>query len=413
MKNYKTINKCRSCKHSNIKSLFDIGDLYISSWLTQKDQNKIIRSPLVLMMCSNCNLVQLKHTVKKNYLYSKDYGYRSGTNLTMNSHLKNLVKDILNKVNIKNDDHVLDIGCNDGTLLSFYPKSIKKIGIGPIANKIQKKKVPNVNYISNFFDHNLYNNLPNIRKAKIITSISMFYDLDDPLKFVSNIKRILDDQGIWVLEQSYLPTMLKKNSFDTICHEHLEYYSLNHINYLAKENDLKIIDVSLNEINGGSFRIYITHSNSKYKINDKNIKKLNITEKKLKIKNISTYKKFYKNILKIKRSTQSFIKNELNKNKKIFIYGASTKGITILQFYNLTSNDMKYAAERNPTKYNKIIPGTGIKIISEKKARAMKPDYFFVLPWHFKNEIVKREKNFLNKGGKLIFPLPKLQIVKK
>ena len=158
--------------------------------------------------------------------------------------------------------------------------------------------------------------------------------------------------------------MLKKNSFYTICHEHLEYYSLNHINYLAKKNNLKIIDVSLNEINGGSFRVYIAHSNSEYKINNKNIKKLNIIENKLKIKNISTYKNFYKNILKIKNSTEKFIKNELNKNKKIFIYGASTKGITILQFYNLTSKDMKYAAERNPDKYNKIVPGTGIKIIS-------------------------------------------------
>lgn len=413
MKNYKVIKKCRSCKSTNIKSLFDIGNLYISSWLTEKDQDKVIRSPLELMICSKCNLVQLKHTVNKNFLYSKDYGYRSGTNLTMNLHLKNLVKDISNKVNIDNDDFVLDIGCNDGTLLSFYRKSIKKIGIDPIANKIKKIKTPNTKYISNYFSRQLYNNLPKIRKAKIITSISMFYDLDDPMKFVSNIKSILDDRGIWVLEQSYLPTMLKKNSFDTICHEHLEYYSLDHINFLVKKNNLKIIDVSLNETNGGSFRIYITHSKTKHKINTKNINKLKIIEKKLKITNNNTYKNFYKNILQIKNKTQKFIKNELNKNKKIFIYGASTKGITILQFYNFTSREMKYAAERNPNKYNKIVPGTGIKIISEKKAREMKPDYFFVLPWHFKDEIIKREKDFINKGGKLIFPLPNLKIVKK
>ena len=413
MKNYKVIKKCRSCKSTNIKSLFDIGNLYISSWLIEKDQDKVIRSPLELMICSKCNLVQLKHTVNKNFLYSKDYGYRSGTNLTMNSHLKNLVKDISNKVNINNDDFVLDIGCNDGTLLSFYRKSIKKIGIDPIANKIKKIKIPNTKYISNYFSRQLYNNLPNIRKAKIITSISMFYDLDDPMKFVSNIKSILHNHGIWVLEQSYLPTMLKKNSFDTICHEHLEYYSLHHINFLVKKNNLKILDVSLNETNGGSFRIYITHNNTKYKINTKNINKLKIIEKKLKITNNITYKNFYKKILQIKSTTQKFIKNELNKNKKIFIYGASTKGITILQFYNFTSKEMKYAAERNPNKYNKIVPGTGIKIISEKKARAMKPDYFFVLPWHFKDEIIKREKDFINKGGKLIFPLPNLKIVKK
>lgn len=412
MKKYKLINQCRSCKNKNIQSILSIGNFYISSWLSTKEQKKIIKSPLELVKCSKCNLVQLKHTVSKNVLYNKDYGYRSGTNATMNLHLQDLVRDTLKKIDLKKNDYVLDIGCNDGTLLSFYKKNINKIGIDPIANKIKKKRLPNVKFINNFFDYNTYNSIKNIQKPNIITSISMFYDLDNPMKFVENIKKILAKNGIWVLEQSYLPTMIKKNSFDTICHEHLEYYSLDQINFLTRKNNLKIVDVSKNDINGGSFRIFITHSEARIKIFNNKILKFYKDEKKLEISKLSTYKKFYKKIVSLKKSTNKFIENEIKKNKKIFIYGASTKGNTILQFYNLSSKQIKFAAERNPNKYNKIIPGTGIKIISEKKARNMKPDYFFVLPWHFKNEIIRREKNFMKNGGKLIFPLPFLQIVK-
>ena len=206
--------------------------------------------------------------------------------------------------------------------------------------------------------------------------------------------------------------MIKKNSFDTICHEHLEYYSLKQIHYLAKNNNLQIINATINDANGGSVRIFVSHKNSIYKIDRKNLLKFSNLESKLKLNKLKTYENFISKISNIKEKTKKFITKEINSGKKIFIYGASTKGNTLLQYYEIDSSIIKYAAERNPNKYNKVIPGTGIKIISEKKARSFKPDYFLVLPWHFKKEICNREKEFLSNGGGLIFPLPTLQVVK-
>jgi 2-polyprenyl-3-methyl-5-hydroxy-6-metoxy-1,4-benzoquinol methylase len=415
MKIYSKIKECRICKSRNLKIIIDLKSQYIQGSFIKKNYTKPYSNkiPLKLVFCKKCFLVQLLHTTNKEILY-KNYWYLSGINQTMKTHLKKLVNLIcaIKRKETKNID-VLDIGCNDGTLLNYFPKSINKYGIDPsqIIKKIDKKKITLIN---DFFPPKK-ENLRSLKiKFDLITSVAMFYDVDDPNLFVKNIKYYLKNKGIWVFELSYLVDMLKLNSFDTICHEHLEYYSLQPLNYLMKKNGLKIFNLSRNSINGGSIRCFVTHEkNSIYdkKQNISKIKKLIKNEKKLKINSLYPYKKFYKNILKIKFDLIQLILSIKKQGKSIFVLGASTKGNTILQFLNLNNKIINYAVERNKQKIGAITIGSNIKIISEQMSKRLSPDYYLVLPWHFKNEIVKREKEFIRKGGNLIFPLPKIQII--
>tara|TARA_B100001964_G_C14235320_1_gene602130 strand:- start:880 stop:2148 length:1269 start_codon:yes stop_codon:yes gene_type:complete len=411
------IKKCRICKNKDLKKIIDLNNQYIQGSFIKKNFPKpyLKKIPLQLALCTKCSLVQLLHTTKKEILY-KNYWYESGINKTMKIHLKNLVNLIfkIKKREVKNI-RVLDIGCNDGTLLKCYPKNVEKYGIDPsqIINKIDKKKV---NVIRDFFppQKKKFKNLK--IKFDLITSIAMFYDLQDPNSFVKNIKYNLKDKGIWVFELSYLLDMLKLNSFDTICHEHLEYYSLHSLNYLMKNNRLKIFHISKNLINGGSIRCFVTHDKNDYyddKYNLNVLKKMINNEKKLKINSLSIYKKFFIKILKLKKKLNIIIKKIKNQNKSIYILGASTKGNTILQFLEIDNKILPYAVERNKEKIGAKTIGSNIKIISEKSAKKNPPNYQLVLPWHFKNEIIKRELNYLKKGGNLIFPLPKIKIINK
>jgi|TARA_Y100000294_G_scaffold163970_1_gene170335 SAM-dependent methyltransferase len=411
------IKKCRICKNKDLKKIIDLNNQYIQGSFIKKNFPKpyLKKIPLQLALCTKCSLVQLLHTTKKEILY-KNYWYESGINKTMKIHLKNLVNLIfkIKKREVKNI-RVLDIGCNDGTLLKCYPKNVEKYGIDPsqIINKIDKKKV---NVIRDFFppQKKKFKNLK--IKFDLITSIAMFYDLQDPNSFVKNIKYNLKDKEIWVFELSYLLDMLKLNSFDTICHEHLEYYSLHSLNYLMKNNRLKIFHISKNLINGGSIRCFVTHDKNDYyddKYNLNVLKKMINNEKKLKINSLSIYKKFFIKILKLKKKLNIIIKKIKNQNKSIYILGASTKGNTILQFLEIDNKILPYAVERNKEKIGAKTIGSNIKIISEKSAKKNPPNYQLVLPWHFKNEIIKRELNYLKKGGNLIFPLPKIKIINK
>ena len=415
MKIYNKIKECRICKNRNLKIIIDLKSQYIQGSFIKKNYPKPYskKIPLKLVFCKKCFLVQLLHTTNKEILY-KNYWYSSGINQTMKTHLKKLVNLIytIKQKETKNID-VLDIGCNDGTLLNYFPKSINKYGIDPsqIIKKIDKKKIT----VINDFIPPKKENLRSLKKKfDLITSIAMFYDINDPNLFVKNIKYYLKNKGIWVFELSYLVDMLKLNSFDTICHEHLEYYSLQTLNNLMKKNGLKIFNLSRNSINGGSIRCFVTHEkNSIYdkKQNIYKVKKLIKNEKKLKINSLYPYKKFYKNILKIKFDLKQLILSIKKQDKSIFILGASTKGNTILQFLNLNNKIINYAVERNKQKIGAITIGSNIKIISEQMSKRLNPDYYLVLPWHFKNEILNREKEFVRKGGNLIFPLPKIQII--
>jgi len=414
MKHYKKINCCRICGSKKIFKVIDLKRQFIQGSFIKKGYPKPYQKkiPLMLVLCRNCLLLQTLYTVNKKTLY-KNYWYLSGINNTMRSHLKKLVIEAKSffKKNVK--INTLDIGCNDGTLLSYYPKNFSCFGIDPsqIIKKISIKKIFKIN---DFFPPKKETALTFGSKFSLITSIAMFYDIDDPNKFVKEIKLSLKEDGIWIFELSYLVDMLRLNSFDTICHEHLEYYSFQTLKYLMETNGLKIFKVSRNKINGGSIRCFVTHidnnkfESQKYKMEIKNL--IN-NEKKLRINDVLIYKKFYKNILNIKKKLRKLIFTAKDRCKKIYILGASTKGNTILQFLDLKKNIIQLAVERNKQKIGAKIIGSNIKIISEKEGSKNKPDYYLVLPWHFKSEIIKRELNYLKKGGNLIFPLPNLSLV--
>ena len=239
----------------------------------------------------------------------------------------------------------------------------------------------------------------------------MFYDLDDPIKFANDIHKSLDENGIWHLEQSYMPSMIKNVSYDTICHEHLEYYSLKSIKHIFDKVGFVIIDLDFNDINGGSFAITVKKRNKNNKKHFYLTNWLLKKEKKNKFNDVKTFYKFFKDVLKHKNDIKRLLLDLKNNNKKVFGYGASTKGNVILQFCGINNKLLPFIADVSSFKHNKYTPGTKIKIISEKKAHSMKPDYYLVLPWHFKDFIIKKESNFLRNGGKFIFPLPEINIV--
>ena len=402
------IKYCRNCNSNKIKSLFSFGKISYTGKFPKKNIN-IPKANLSLVICSKCKLVQLGNKFNLNYLYGPDYGYRTGINKTMVNHVKRIVKNLSKKVKLKKKDHVLDIASNDGTMLNFYKKNIITFGIDPIINKFNKN-YKNINYkLSDFFSYNKIKKITK-NKFKIITALSVFYDLSEPNKFLNDASKLLDKNGILLLEFADLESIIKFKMFDTICHEHLEYYSTEVLIKMIKKNNLKLIDIKSNKINGSSKQYFLCKQNSKYKINRKIINKYLKKEKKYKLKDLNTYKKFFKNINDLKSKINKFIIKENNNNKNFHCYGASTKGNVLLQYFGITNKLIKYAAERNPNKYNHYTPGSKIKIISEKLSRSLKPDYYIVLPWHFKKEILKRERKILKKGTKLIFPLPNFRI---
>ena len=411
---------CRICGSSALTRVIDLGEQYLQGSFVKpgKELPPMRKIPTSLVRCDPmkdeeaCGLLQMEQTVPPEVLYSA-YWYRSGTNNTMRQHLRAIVEEavvILNKPTAR----VLDIGCNDGTLLSYYPSKFEKYGVDPsdVAQEIKN----DVTVVQDIFPSDELNGCLQGKKLDIITSIAMFYDLEHPIEFTKAIKDSLAPEGIWIFEMSYMPTMLKMTSYDTICHEHLEYYSLAVIEYILKQAGMKIFDVSLNAINGGSIRCFATHAdNFAYKRDafTQHIKALHQEEFDLELDTDKPYKNFQKRVNKHKVELISLLKKLKKNGKRIHIYGASTKGNTILQWCGIDKRMIDVAAERNPDKYGARTLGTDIPIVSEAESRAMNPDYYLVLPWHFKEEFIEREKGTLERGIALIFPLPTIEIIKK
>ena len=403
------IRNCRNCKSNKLVKLFSLGNLCFTGKFSLPNE-KIKKKPVSLVICKSCELVQLAHNYDLKYLYGPDYGYRTGINKTMTDHVKKITKILAKKTFLKKKDLVLDIASNDGTLLNFYKKNIIKFGIDPILNKY-KDNYKNIKYsISGFFSAKKIK-IKTKKKFKIITALSVFYDLVNPNKFLSDVKKLLKINGVFLLEFADLASIIKYKMFDTICHEHLEYYSTKVIINLLKQNELRVFDIKENKINGSSKQYFICHNNSNIKSNKNVIKKVLYEESKLYLNKVITFKKFIKKINSLKNKLNNTIKIIQNKQQIIHCYGASTKGNVLLQYFKINNKKINFAAERNESKYGLVTPGSKIKIISEKKSRLLKPDYYLVLPWHFKKEILKREKNILKKGTKFIFPLPNFKIV--
>ncbi len=402
--------KCRNCKKKKFFHLFSLGNLYYTGLFKIKKAN-IPKDKITLVMCKSCKLVQLNKSFNPKIMYDHNYGYRTGINKTMSMHVRNVVKKLSYRTNISKGDLALDIASNDGTLLNNYPKNIITCGVDPILNKYKKFyskvkfKVPEFFNLKYFLKKKLYN------KFKIITALSVFYDLKNPNKFLSDIKELLSFDGIFYVEFADLYSIIKNNMFDTICHEHMEYYSFNVINNMVKKNHLKIIDLDINEINGGSIGVYVTHKHSKFTVNNKNINILIKLEKKSKLNLKKTFNIFFKNINSLKIRLMKTLMEIKKKGKSIHGYGASTKGNVLLQYFKIDNKIIDYISDRNPKKNNLYTPGTKIQIINESKSRNLRPDYYLVLPWHFKKEILSRERKIRLKGTKFIFPLPDITVV--
>lgn len=399
------IKHCRNCSSKKLLNLFSLGNIFFTGKFLKKN-NKARKGSIDVVMCDKCKLVQLKNNFDLNYMYGKDYGYRTGINTTMTKHVAGVVKKLSSMVKIKKNDYVLDIASNDGTLLNFYDKRVVTFGVDPLVNKYIKN-YKKINFkISEFFSAKpVIKKVKNI-KFKIITALSVFYDMKKPNKFLSDVKKILHNDGILLLEFADLGSIVKYNMFDTFCHEHLEYYSAKVISKMCEKNDLRLFDMKSNNINGGSIQFFICKKNSIYKNNISALNKIYRKETQLQLGERNTYFKFIKRVEKIKNKLNFFLNSEIKKGKIIHGYGASTKGNVLLQYFGLTNKSISHIAERNPDKYNLYTPGTQIKIISEKNSRNILPDYYLVLPWHFKDEILKREKQTIKKGSKFIFPLP-------
>lgn len=417
---YKAIDRCRVCGNSNLISIINLGNHALTGVFPRSKNTKLTTGPLELVKCHGktgkdkvCNLVQLKHSYNLAEMYGENYGYRSGLNQSMVKHLESIASYAKSKVKLAPGEFVIDIGSNDSTLLQFYPKNAKLVGIDPTGKKFRKFYPPHIQLIPDFFGAEaVKKQFPSLR-AKIITSIAMFYDLESPLNFAKEIAEVLDGQGVWIFEQSYLPLMLEKNAYDTICQEHLEYYSLSQVIWIANRAGLKVIDVETNLTNGGSFRVTVAKVESKLKVNEAKIKQLLKAESKLELATLRPYLVFKTKIASHAKGLRDLIKKINQSGETVAGYGASTKGNVILQYLKLSNRDIPYIAEINEDKFGCVTPGTGIRIIAESQARAKKPDYLLVLPWHFRDNIVAREKEYLAGGGKLIFPLPKIEIVTK
>jgi len=408
---YKAVTHCRICKSGSLRDVMNLGVQSLSGRFPGKNEKDPPEAPLELIACNDCGLVQLKHTVTPDEMYTSGYGYRSGINQTMRDHLREIAEDASKRVTLGEGDCVLDVGCNDGTLLKAYPDGVRKIGIDAVACKFMAEYPADFLIYDGFFNAESYRSLVGAEKAKIITTISMFYDLEDPDAFAKDIKAILADDGVWILEQSYIVDMLEANSFDTVCHEHLEYYALRQIELLAKQNDLRVFDVSRNKVNGGSFKLFVCHKLAAYVENDAGLAELRALEADKKLDSGDVYIQFERRCKEQANKLKKILVELKKERKTVHIYGASTKGNITLQYAGIDHSLIAYAADRNPEKIGKRTPKTNIPIISEEESRAMNPDYFLVLPWHFKEEFVLREREFVQKGGRFIFPLPEVQIL--
>lgn len=404
------------------KKLLNLGSMYVSDFVDLNEQKKYHAHPLEIVLDEKINAPRLAEVAPKNIMWGK-YWYRSGVNMTMRNELRNIVETICNRVEIEKQEVWLDIACNDGTLLSYVPQKCFRIGIDPADDSyvIESKNHADI-IVQDFFSAAAYQKTAvGDKKVKVITSIAVFYDLHDPFAFVHDIKKILDINGIWVLQLSYTPLMLRQLAFDNICHEHAYYYALENIKILMDLCELQIVDVELNDVNGGSFRLFVMHKEAdissyhtapfrdvaRYKIDS-----ILEYEKRLELASEETWSEFKNKIDKLKNDLLTFLHTAKENGKSIWGYGASTKGNTLLQYFNINNQLIDGIAERNINKHGLFTIGTNIPIRSEEEMRKINPDYLLILPWHFIKEFEIRESEYLQKGGQFVIPCPKFRIHK-
>ena len=397
--------KCKNCKQSSLKKIVKIGKQPLSGFFYSTKKNNLGKYSLDLYKCSDCKLVQLNNPANTKKMYGAHYGYKTSVSKMMIFHLREKVNRLKKNKLIKAGNNILDIGSNDASFLKLFNKNYNLYGIDPSAEKF-KKEYKGIKLITDFFSKK--NVLKHVKskniKFDLISSFAMFYDVEDPNSFCQDIEMLLNDNGIWVCEFSYLPLMLKNLTFDQICHEHIMYYTFGVFERILLNNNLKVLNIKFNEINGGSIEVIIGKNKTKRVSNINLINTIKEDEKKI---NKKAFYNFSQRIEKVKNDLVNFV----SKNYPIVGYGASTKGNIILNYCNLNSSQMSYICDANKQKFGKYTPGTNIRIISKEKMRILKPKYVLVLIWSFRSEIIKQELSYIKKGGNLIFHLPKFHII--
>ena len=392
--------------------IIDLGTQHLTGVFPRDPSIPVTKGPVELVLAPEGGLLQLRHTYDLSEMYGDNYGYRSGLNSAMVAHLQRKAAMLEKLAQPEAGDIVLDIGSNDATLLKAYADvGQRRGGIDPSADKFRGFYPSNVGLVTDFFSPASFRELFGSGKAKIVTSIAMFYDLEDPLAFVRAVADVLADDGIWHFEQSYMPSMLDACAYDTICQEHLEYYGLTQIKWMTDRAGLEIIDVALNDMNGGSFAVTAARSGSRHRPRTGAIDELLEKENVRGLSRPDAYGDFRAAVFKHRDDLRALLGSLRDEGKKVFGYGASTKGNVLLQFCGLSRSELDCIADVNPDKHGCFTPGTNIPIVSEADAHARNPDYFLVLPWHFRDNLVAREREFLSRGGKMIFPLPHIEVV--
>lgn len=408
---YEKLERCRVSGSRDLVPVLHLGEQELTGVFPRTRDETVTSGPLDLVWCPQSGLLQLGHSFDPGEMYGENYGYRSGLNASMVRHLMQKVRNLETLVSPRPGDTVLDIGSNDATTLKAYQtQGLRRIGIDPTGAKFREFYPDDVRLAADFFSADVYRTL-SADKAKIITSIAMFYDLSDPVAFARDVAACLADDGVWHLEQSYMPAMLRTVSYDTICHEHLEYYSLGVLQGVLQAAGLRLIDVQMNSVNGGSFAVTAALQGSGLRSNTPVIDWLLGQEERLGLGHVRPFREFEERVFRHRADLTRLLKALAADGKRVLGYGASTKGNVVLQFCGITEAELPAIAEVNVEKFGRYTPGSRIPIISEAEAKASDPDYFLVLPWHFKEGILQREQEYIARGGKFIFPFPEIEII--
>lgn len=411
---YRQIEKCRICDNSNLLPVLDLGEQMLTGVFPGKESPPVTSGPLRLVRCTGeqdvCGLLQLQHSYDSSEMYGENYGYRSGLNASMVAHLHEKVHRIIARIDLRDGDLVIDIGSNDSTTLQAYPRTgLNLVGVDPTGIKFFGYYPAEIQLLSDFFSSALIRtHLPG-KKARIVTSFSMFYDLESPVEFMKEVKEILADDGIWIFEQSYMPTMLETNSFDTVCHEHLEFYSLRQIKWMTERAGFVILDVEFNDVNGGSFSVVVAKVESGL-AESPVVSTILKRERDLGLDTLAPYKAFAERVAAAKGALIAFVRKAADEGKIVAALGASTKGNVLLQYCGFSADDIPFVGEVNQEKFGRYTPGSCIPIVPEGNLLAMKPDYLLVLPWHFR-AFFERAPKFA--GIQLVFPLPCLEVMSR
>jgi NDP-4-keto-2,6-dideoxyhexose 3-C-methyltransferase len=414
---YRAVEKCRACGNAELIPVLDLGMQCLTGIFPRADRPDPAAGPLELVKCHGapdvCQLLQLRHIYDGSAMYGRDYGYRSSLNRSMVQHLRSKAQQLMKQVELRRDDIVLDIGSNDGTTLTMYPSDGPMlIGIDPTVSKFKEFYPSHIRAVPEFFSAGSFRRAAGNdgAKAKIVTSISMFYDLDEPMQFMREVRDILADDGIWHLEQSYMPGMLEMNSYDTVCHEHAEYYSLGQIAWMAERIGFRIREVDFNDVNGASFALTLEKAGGNARHEPK-VEAIIAEETKQGLSTLEPYRKLAERVGRHRDDLRATINGLRAAGKRVFGLGSSTKGNVMLQWCGLGPADIECIAEVNPDKFGCVTPGTRIPIVSEREAHDRHPDVFVVLPWHFRAHFLQTEQVFMSSGGRLLFPLPRLELV--